>query len=220
MNRKLTGIACLVLIAASVMFIWFKTRLPSVKIDRTQTMGASRGVGQFLGEETVRAIGDRGGIVIVSEHNLNSTSDRNDERWNAFRDELKRHSGVTIIATETVTPQPEMGMPGCPGPAFVQILNQYRAAAAIVFLTDLPDWFAVSDSVPQDISAKIIALDTMGRLSQSHYRGYFDRGLLTLLIGGRSRPATGASSLPQTPREWFNKYFQVYTLQNLDEIPE
>lgn len=220
MNSKIIAIGCGVVLLVVLVAGGLWLRPASVKIDRTQTLNVSTGVGRVLAEETVKLTQGRGAIVVVSDHALEPDRNGRDGRWNAFRDELKKTPALRIVATEIVTPAPEMGMPGCPAAAFLQILNQHADAAAIVFLTDLPEWITVGATAPQRSTPKILAVDNMGDLTQRHYGGYFGSGLLAELIGARLAPAPASGANPQTPQEWFDRYYLVYTPQNFATLLE
>ena len=53
---------------------------------------------------------------------------------------------------------------------------------------------------------------------KTHYEPYFKNGILTeLIIGWGGIP--GQVAKPTKLREWFDKYFQIFTLQNYDSLP-
>jgi hypothetical protein len=105
-------------------------------------------------------------------------------------------------------------------------LERHAQAAAIVFFISLPQW--PGDSViPPHLSAKIIAVDQQnvgmaGESMRRRYSGYFSSGIMSALIlpKFRSVPASTSPMNPQTPREWFDQFYSVYTEQNADRLPE
>ena len=220
MNAKTTGFVCGLVLLVAAGALWLQFRPPPVKIDRTQTLNASTGVGHVLAEETANLIQGRGAVVVVAEHALELDRNGPDVRWNVFRDELKKSPNIQIAATELVKPEPEMGFLGCSASAFLQILSRHADAAAIVFLTDLPEWLTVSDGIPRHLTTKLLALDTMGKLSQRHYAGYFTSGSLAELIGANLAPIGVPAAQAKTAREWFDQHYQIYTPQNFDTLPE
>ena len=159
-------------------------------------------------------------MVVVAEHALDLDRNGPDVRWNVFRNELKKYSNIQIAAIEIVKPEPEMGFLGCSAAAFLQILSRHTDAAAIVFLTDLPEWLTVNEGIPRPFPTKILATDTMGKLTQRHYAGYFNSGSLAALIGANLAPIGVPAARPKTAREWFDQHYQVYTPQNFDALPE
>ena len=220
MNAKMISLGCGAILLIGSAVLWRELRPPVAKIDRTQTLLASTAVGQVLAEDAAKIIQGRGSIVVVSEHPLELDRTSPDGRWNVLREELKRYPGIRIAALEIVKPEPEGGMPGCPAAAFLQILNRHTDASAILFLTDLPDWLTVRAGIPQHLAPKVLALDTMGQLTQRHYARYFTMGTLTELIGSNLKSSSTPITQPKTPREWFDQHYQVYTPQNFDTLPE
>jgi len=220
MNSKTTAIVCGAILVIALGALWFQFKPVTVKIDRTPIVGAATGVGLVLAEQTVQAIQNHGRIVLVIDYTPGQRQGPADARWDAFHQELKNHPAITIAATEVVQPEPEMGMPGCPRSALSRILNQHADAAAVVFFTELPEWNAAGDVVPQLLVPKLIAVDTMGNLTRNHYAGYFSSGALQSLIGTRQDSSAASASQPTTPREWFDKYHQIYNQQNYETLPE
>ena len=220
MNGKLISLVCGGILLILLASLWLELRPPTAKIDRTQTLQASTAVGQVLAEETAKLTQASGAIVVVAEHVLELDRNGPDARWNVFREELKKYPNIRIAAIEIVKPEPELGMPGCPAAAFLKILSRHADTAAIVFLTDLPEWLTVREGILRHFTTKLLALDTMGKLSQRHYAGYFTSGSLAELIGANLTPIGVPMAPPKPPREWFDKHYQVYTPQNFDTLPE
>ena len=197
MNGKVISLVCGGILLILLASLWRELRLPTAKIDRTQTLNVSTGVGQVLAEETAKLIQGSGAIVAVSEHVLEPDRNGPDVRWNVFREELKKYPKIRIAATELVKPEPEIGVMGCSAAAFLQIFSRHADAAVIVFLTDLPEWLTVREGIPRHFTTKLLAMDTMGKLTQRHYAGYFTSGSLAELIGSNLKPSSAPRAQPK-----------------------
>ena len=219
MRQKITIIITSLIIAIALGSILLRHQRPPA--DRR--LYAS--LGQVLADETVKAIQGQGRVVIVAYGNTLSASEPRqspDLRLGPLRDRLKQEGGISVAATELISPDPNAnnGLPGCSAAELRKLLQLHATAAAIVFLTELPEWNEVNSFIPKSNIPKLLAIDTVNPQLNRHYGGYFTSGLLAALIGPLTQPVQVPSSPPKTPREWFDKYYQVYTLQNYEMLPE
>ena len=44
--------------------------------------------------------------------------------------------------------------------------------------------------------------------------------LVAVIIGPRIGPPSEDTAQPKTPRQWFDRYYRVYTAQNIDILPD
>ena len=221
MQRRNITVICIVSLLCALVFIWLNFHPSIPKVDRKPMVGTASGIGLVLAEETLKLIPANGRIVLVTDYDHSQARQRQDYRWEMFQDEIKKHSGITIAATEIVESDPNEPMvSGCPSAAFKAILERQASASAIVFFIDLPDWSKVAGLIPQAVGPKIIAVDNLGEPNKPRYGGYFTSGVLSVLIGAHSAPAATTMVQPKTSREWFDKYHQVYTPQNFDTLAE
>jgi len=51
-------------------------------------------------------------------------------------------------------------------------------------------------------------------------QAYLRANKIAAFIAKREESTTTAKTKPRTPREWFDKYFQLFTLQNLAAQPQ
>ena len=218
MNRNIIAGICSVALLGSLVFLWRYYHPSGVKVSRTEVINVQTGFGQVLAEETAKAVQDRGHIVVVTTDPPERFKSRANSHWHAFATELEKHNAIQITATEGVTFEMDSGQLYCPRGAFKDIWERHKDADALVFFVDLPEWAAVAEVVSQSGKPKLIAADNAGVLTKVHYGGYFTSGILAALIG---KPAQLVPpSQPKTAREWFDKFYQVYTPQNSDMLPE
>lgn len=218
MRTKLTIlIACLVLVVASISLIrYFWHPVPVISRDRFI------GVGEVLAQETAKLLQDHGRIVVVLDDQLKNPKNPVNGQWEAFQKELTRHPGITISDKKTVDADPNEIRAWCPADSFEDILTRNAKADAIVFFVGLADWslLAARGRTPQAVSAKVIVGENFGTPSKNEYGGYFSSGVLAILIAGRIGPGGPDGAKPRSPREWFDRYYQIYTRENYESLPE
>lgn len=219
MSRKLVVLIAGLALALAVFSIWRVMHPSFPKVDRAPMIGSASGIGFVLAEETARIVPPSGKIVLVTDHDHDRGDRPLDYRWQTFLEELKKRGSFTIVATEIVAPDPAEGMPGCSSDRFVEIVRRHAEVDAIIFFIDLPEWLRVNWQVPQH-SAKILAVDTQGSQLRARYHGYLSSGTASVVIGSNGAGDTGRPEKPQTPREWFDRFFQVYTPKSMDTLPD
>jgi len=221
-KSKVAGTIAGLLIVGALVALWFEFRPATQSVDRTPIVGKMTGMGDVLAEETVKAVHGKGRIVVVTPQDPAIAGRWPDDRWETFQRELKKHTAINIIATEIVPADGADGPPpGCSRAAFQTLLERHAQADAIVFFMNLPDWERVETTIPQLAKLKIIVVDDHRRgPPKRNYAGYFVNGILAALIGERTANEDQPASQPKTPREWFDKFYQVYTPQNYESLPE
>src|SRR5262245_31877316 len=94
---KLIPIAAIVVIAVSGLSIWWRSRPPSMKLDPGLTIALPTAAGEALAEETVKAVHDKGNIVLVTdEDHQHARSERDPYCWKAFHRVLQQHGAIKI----------------------------------------------------------------------------------------------------------------------------
>ena len=202
----------------TLAFIGWQLRPPAVQpYNRTPLIGA----GQLAVDETVRSLSDHGRIVVVFPE-APGTNRQNmplDPVWEGFRDELKKHTGISITATEFAAFQ-RGAPPGLASGAVKTIWERHRDADALVFFYGLPFWSEMRDFVGQRAEPKVIVVDLGAYESLVRYREYMASGVLTALICYGTGTATAYLPSPKTPREVFSQQYQVCTPQNYESLPK
>ena len=138
----------------------------------------------------------------------------------ALRDELIKHPAISLASTEFVAAE-RHGLAGCSIAALQDVCDRHPEAAAIVFFCGLPTWVDVSGWLAQHATPKLIVVDLNSAQAKLRYGGYFAHGILAAFISSRRDwdPARPVAE-PQTPRDWFNQRYQVYSSQNYESLPE
>ena len=210
-DRKATvSIAGAVLIVALVI-IWSQTRSTTLKLNHTMFSG----IGQVAATETATAVRDRGQILAVIDRSHTIAGAAHFDIWQAFQRELKKHAGITLLAPVSFKWDLDYGTLDYPR-AFKDLMEQYADVDAIVFFVSLPDWNRLRDNqlIPQRLPPQVVVVDTGP--AQGHYASYIANGYVTMLIAARRSAAPTKPGGPKTGREWFDKYYQVFTPANFE----
>ena len=208
-KRAVTAVASVAVILASGAWIYFKQfKAPAHNVALHQT------VGEVMAGETARVIGNKGKIVLVAipadgEPELKTQLD-------AFKQTLKKSGAIEIKEYELDTKdQPKYGVgTGLSGRRFVRIVNKNQNADAIVSFVGAPK-LAAEDLAQLGKVPKFIA----EARSPSHLSKLFEKKLIESAVVYRFRFPAPVQGNPRTPREWFDKRFQVVTAQNADSLP-
>ena len=218
MQRKLTVLlASVVLLIALVTIVrWSRPAMPLI------SPAPFAGLGQRLAVETIKAVNGHGKIVVVISAFHQLSGNPAHAAWESFQSGLKKNSSVSLTATEVVGADPDelvIGS-GCSGAQLQAILTKYAAADAIVFLIGLPEWGTLQSrgmTLPPGPAKIIVAVD--GAVpTKTEYGGYFSNRFLAVLV--TKRPGSTATVTSRIPPESLDQYYQVYTPQNADTLPE
>lgn len=99
------------------------------------------------------------------------------------------------------------------------ILDQHPQAAALVYFVNPPGWEEFQVHADQPRVPKIIMVGNPDLPAKAYYGRFFEAGHLAALI--LPRPASTIGQTPaKSPREYFDKYYQVYTWQNYESLSD
>jgi hypothetical protein len=205
MQSKTTAIIAGVVLLAALVALWLQSGIsqPNIKGSPFQTLG------QVLAEEAAKAIQDHGQVVAVPIDPHGQSSAIWQEQWAAFTDELKKHPSITLAA-------PEFTDLDRPIP-LADFLQQHAQAGVIVFFVDPQSWNDL-DSVPNPQTApKIVAVGNPDLPAKTVYTRFFTSGILAALI--LPHPLSSYQVEPKSQREWFAKYYSLFTRQNYESLP-
>ena len=203
----------IVIIAGTVLLValvslWFMFRSPIPPVNRA----IFTSLGQVLAQETATAIHDRGQIVAVIADGYETSGTVLQPQWKAFTSELKKHSSISLAKPEIVPPGNHLPLG--------EILDRHTQAGAIVFYVDPPTSVDLDAVASRSALPKLIAIGNPDLPAKNYYGHYLNSGMLAALIIPRSIPSAAPAAEPKTPREWFDRYYQLYAPQNFDTLPE
>ena len=220
MNRKITVAVCCGVLALALVALWFWSRSDVVRVPQAETKGIQSGLGQVLAAEVAKVAPAHGRVVVITVFTPAQLKARSNYLWNTFASELEKRS-LSITSERVLNNAWDSGSLTADRAAFRELLDRHATADALVFLVDLPEWGQMVAVLPsQSTGPKIIALDSIRQQMKPRYGGYFTSGMVAALIATRSVPAAAPVAQPKTPREWFDKFYQIYKPQNFEALPE
>lgn len=217
-NHPALTICALCTIVVGSWFLW-RQLMPPSPAHHQQLL---TGIGAGLAGEVVQQVHDRGEIVIVVDKAQVHGGVPANVPLTELQQQLRRLQGISVRATEII-PQvvvEDRMTPSCSAAEFIEIIRRHPAADAVVFLVPLPEWTRVSTAMEQVSRPKLIAFDPATQQVRGRYAGYFERGLLVSLVIPRRVPPTKKGGVPQSPREFFERDFEVVAPQNFQSLSE
>ena len=208
MQPKTIAIVASVVLLAALVSLRFTLRPSMPKVNPSILTS----LGQVLAQETASAVHDRGQVVAVVADAYDQFGTVLRDQWKAFADELKKHPSVSLAA-------PEIRQPGSHTP-LGEVLDRHPQASAVVFFVDAPDALELEAVAIRPSLPKIVAVGNPDVPAKNYYGNFLTSGLLAALIIPRSISDVTQSTELKTPREWVDRYYQVYTPQNFDILPE
>jgi len=211
-RRKKVAVVAVLVIVASLVSLYITMVPHAPKINRAPFIG----LGQALADETTKVIDNHGTVVpVIADYHTAGSTPMTDE-WKTFAKEIKKHSGVTLADPVVVKLDETMGEPGISHADFDKIVEKHAQAGAIVLLVGLPMWELKNPLTLPNETLKIIAVHNTSMPAKQ----YFTSHIVTALITSRMTPDAEGTAEPKTPRQWFDKYFQVFTAQNYQSMPD
>ena len=211
-RKKVTLIAVSVIIV-SLFSLFFTMYEGAPKINHAPFIG----LGEVLADETAKAIDNHGTVIpVLANYHTTGSTPLTDE-WKTFAKEIKKHSGVTLANPVIVKLDETTGEPALARADFDNLVEKNSAAGAVVFFVGLPLWDPANPlTLPSGKAPKIIAVHN----TPLPFKKYFTGSVATLLITSRQSPDEKAAGEPKTTRQWFDKYFQVFTAENYQSSPD
>ena len=172
-------------------------------------------VGEVLAQETARLIHTQGQVVVV-------TMDASKEpelkaQMQIFEKTLKKLGPISIkeLPVETDDKPHYRTGAGLSSRRFLRILKKSATADAIVSFIGAPrmteEELAQVDKAPKFV-AECRSPDRIKRL--------FDKKLLQVAVVNRFEYPAPVKHNPKTPKQWFEKYYQVVTAENASILPK
>ena len=205
--KTIAIIASSVLLAA-LMSLWFTLRSPQPAVNRS----IFTSLGQVLAQTTATAVHDRGQVVAVIADCYAESGNVVHDQWRAFAGELKKHPAISLAAPELIPPGQHTPL--------VEILDRHPQARTIVFFVDPPTTLDMEASASRPTVPPLVVVGNPDLPTKNYYGQFLTSGLVAAVIIPRSVPAVAPPAPLKTPREWFDRYYQLYTPQNFDMLPE
>ncbi|MCG3147211.1 MAG: hypothetical protein PCFJNLEI_00649 [Verrucomicrobiae bacterium] len=211
-RKTIVAIVAVVVIIGSIGWL-ARTMLPTTpKINLAPFIG----VGETLAEQTAKVLSGHGRIVVLRESVHLTESVVIKSQWKAFQDSLKANSNIEIAAVENIKMTEQNPGITITREEFDTLLKKYSTVNAIVSFVGLPEEDLSRPDVPAGPTPKIIAYF----YASSPAKQFFANGSVTVIIRPRLMAEVNTGATPKSPREWFNKYYQVFDESNYQTMPE
>jgi len=205
------AIVLIIVSAVSIKRSWYAPKVG-------QDMRPFEAAGRVLAQQTVRTLGGSGRVVLwrlryaVDNPMLTATSA-------AFDEALRQTPGVVVAAIEEELYNPYEPMEGMKKTAvnpdrFLELVARHKDADALVLVGTMPnfkeaDFDRMPAARPKIIAASLLFLPP---------RAWLQRHAADVVIAPRQGdPPAGPD--PQTPDEWFARWYVVVTPENAECLP-
>lgn len=214
-KRPLLVLVSIIVIVASLISIYLSMRTPAPKINTAPFVG----IGETAAEQAAKLLDGRGEVVLVVM-DLGQAKQQTMVKLPAetFRDRIRKYPQIRVSTIETVQPKMEtMLAPGVFWSAdeFLACLNKHALADLIVTFVGVPALKPEQIAELPKRRPKIIDAST----SSMNARPLIEAGIVQVALGPRFQPQEANAPEPKTPREWFERYYAVYTKDNVEVLP-
>jgi len=177
--------------------------------------------GEVVAEETIKALGNKGQIVILNMDMGGTMATTTKLQLATFLKALKR-SHISVIATETFIPavseeadhDPMAG--GVPGEFFLQVLRKHPEANAIVSFAGAPFLKDEQVGALAKNGLGIVVASNVGISPRGALKKLFEADLVFFAITPRTTaPPSGE---PKTTRDVFDQFYQIVTPDKAGEM--
>jgi hypothetical protein len=205
-------IAALVMVCALAgWMIWRHAAPPAVNLK------PSAAVGEVLAAEVDRLLNGRGQVVLISREPPPSGPDANRERIAAFTAALKRKPGLTLAPPEWL-PRPPAGVMDLGTVSEEQLLaafDRHPEGRVFLILAGMPPF---SPAVAEKVKVRSLHLIAVSGYS-AHVRRWLEAKALAVVIFPRAGELPAGTPPPQTPRDWFDREYQLATPDQMGALP-
>ena len=213
--RNQEGFTLIEMIAVLVILIALAFLINNLRPHSAKTnYGPFIGLGQVLAGETAKLVQDHGRVAVILPEGYQTAGLAVQEEWQAFGAELAKHPGVHLLGREIVG-LAVLAESGLTSSQADDILKKYDGVDVLVSFCGIPSWNPANPAARPRNLPKIVAVES----SSAQIKDYLASGIVAAVITPRVPPrATPAK--PQTPAEWFDRSFQLYTTANYQSLSD
>lgn len=174
----------------------------------------SEGLGGAAAEETAKLLRGQGRVVLILADTGNYQDPLMAGQRDAFAKTLARTPGMSLLATEKMetTAPGTMGTGGLNAGQFRAIIQRHATAAAFVSMVGFPN--LPPEALEEMKGWKFIVVGDGG----PELKALLEGGVVQVALIPRIKPVT-ATQPPATPREWFNRAYEIVTPANASNLP-
>jgi hypothetical protein len=205
-------LASLVTIAAALLLLYLSLHIAPPQFDPRP----HEALGGALAEETAKLLTGGGHLTLIMRDTASVQNPATDAQLRGFLQRLKP-ARLAINATNLIKLDP-LRLPRVPPGEFLQIIGKHSEGDVIVSLLGPPLLNPDQMVKLAEKGPRILALCSGNLPRQVNLKELFDQHALYLAI--IDRPVPGPEPAPSSPgRAWFERYFQIITSANLNELP-
>jgi hypothetical protein len=175
-------------------------------------------LGEVAAKATAGLLEGSGKIVLLVNEDDNNAATAVGKAIAAFRETIKKSSGVQIIATEAIKPNlaaPMLsGLEPLPAPKFLELVSKYASADALVSFVGMPRLTAEQIAGLPAQRPKVVAAVTYN----PPMKIMFEQRVLYLAIVSQAAAVSAAKPL-RSSAEWFEANYQLITPETATALP-
>jgi len=178
--------------------------------------------GEVVAEEAIKALGDKGSIVILTMEMGGSVADTTKLQLDSFLKTLKKRSTISVRAHEHFQPPPYVDsdiappVQGVTGEFLLQLIQKHPDARAIVSFAGSPILKDEQIRALGEGTPKIIVASNATGSPRDALKRLFDANLVLFAVTHRTTaPPAGK---PKTSRDVFDRFYQIVTPETAGEL--
>ncbi len=215
-KRPLIVLISVLVIVGSLVSIFLSQRPRRVRLN----LKPFEHLGVAMAEKTAEMVGNRGEVVLWRIRTQAKVAVM-DVPIKHFRDVLSKKGDIRLIAEEEEVMNqppimaPDMMMGGMSGDKFLGLVGKYPRASALVLFGATPHLTEEQLGKLPEKRPKVfvVAMYDLPR------KTLFENGIVQAAIVPRFHSMTNTAVEPQTPAEWFDRYYTVVTADNAASLP-
>jgi len=199
-------------IVASLASIYF-TQFAS----RGTDLALHRGVGQVMAEETARLLGDKGKVIVMAIDP--GAAPELPTQLESFKETIARLGGIAIEDTVFVDTEnkPKYGTGrGLSARRFLSVVKKSAGVDGIVSFVGAPH---LSDADFSELERTRLPKFIAESGSATKLKKLFDKRVLQIAVVHRYQFPAPNKEHPKSPRDWFDKRFQIVTAESAATLP-
>jgi len=200
--------ACLCLAAVLLCWRQFSSRHVSFR--------PSAGAGEVIFGETARLVGGGGNILLISRPLAQGEGDATAAKVTAFKETLGRQPAYHL-AVEWAPPPPNtvIDLGAITQEDFLSAVDKHPDAKALVIFAGLPGWSQELADKVSSRSLQVVAVCGYG----PNVRRWLETKSLAIAVVPRLDDPPASAAAPKTPKDWFDREYQMVTPANLAQMP-
>ncbi len=203
-------VLALVALAFAALLFWRQSSRPAVNLR------PSNAVGEVLADEVSRLLDGKGRIVLVGRSASRDAVDARSAQITSLQAALKRRGSPQVAATEWL-PRPPVGtmdLGGVNPEQLLELIDKNKDASAFVIFAGLPP---LSQDLASRLTARSLKLLAVCGYSPT-VRRWLEARALSVAVIPRSEDLPPGTPTPKTPRDWFQREFEMITPDNLAQL--